>query len=185
MKNYILYYSNFCKFCGELIQKLAREKNEDIHFICLDKRKKNEKGDVLCIMNNGETLILPPNVSKVPSLLLLNRGNRIIVGSNEIYSFLKPEPSILDQKNHNQEPLAYSFGYGSGYIISDTYSYVDTPPSELEAKGNGGLRILHNYATLDYTGEIETPPDTYTSERDNTLNTSDIEKQTQYKEFEG
>ena len=96
-----------------------------------------------------------------PSLFLLSRGNRVITGSNEIQNFLTPPRNVLDDKKANIDPVAYSFGGSNGFIVSDTFSYIDTPPLDLEAKGNGGMRILHNYATIDYVGEIETPPDTY------------------------
>ena len=42
-------------------------------------------------MENGQRLLLPPNVTKVPSILLLNRGNRVIDGLNNIYEYLKPD----------------------------------------------------------------------------------------------
>jgi len=34
----------------------------------------------------------------------------------------------------------------------------------LSAKGNGGLRQTHHYASINYTDQIETPPDTYSAD---------------------
>ena len=33
---------------------------------------------------------MPPNIKKVPSLLLLNKGNKILVG-NDVLNFFKPQ----------------------------------------------------------------------------------------------
>jgi len=35
------------------------------------------------------------------------------------------------------------------------------------AKGNGGMRQMYNYSTIDYsnTGKIETPPDNYAPDK--------------------
>ena len=55
------------------------------------------------------------------------------------------------------EPMAFSFG-GSGFgdIVSDQYSFLDQAPEDLEAKGNGGMRQMHNYVDLDtaFNGQI-------------------------------
>ena len=64
----------------------------------------------------------------------------------------------------NQEPLAFSFSE-MGNTLSDTYSYLDTSPDDLCAKGKGGLRILHNYVTLENSCTIETPPENYTPDK--------------------
>ena len=71
-------------------------------------------------------------------------------------------------KNHatkmNQEPLAFSFTE-MGNSLSDTYSYLDLKADDLCAKGDGGLRILHNYVTLENSCTIETPPENYVADK--------------------
>jgi hypothetical protein len=47
------------------------------------------------------------------------------------------------------EPMAFSFGSGLGDIVSDQYSFLDQDSEELEAKGNGGMRQMHNYVDLN------------------------------------
>ena len=38
----ILYYSNYCNHCKELLLKLSKtEKRNEMHFICIDKRVKH------------------------------------------------------------------------------------------------------------------------------------------------
>jgi hypothetical protein len=52
------------------------------------------------------------------------------------------------------EPMAFSLGGGN--IVSDQYSFLDQEPEELEAKGNGGMRQMHNYVDLNtaFSGQI-------------------------------
>jgi hypothetical protein len=35
----------------------------------------------------------------------------------------------------------------------------------MTAKGEGGLRQMHNYVALDQSDQIETPPDTYSPDK--------------------
>ena len=77
--------------------------------------------------------------------MLLNHGNQILLGQ-EIYNFFQSEN---EEKNNaaqkgNGEPLAFST-CEMGNTLSDNYSYWDMSAEELSAKGNGGLRIIHNY----------------------------------------
>ena len=71
--------------------------------------------------------------------------------------------------NNNGEPAPFSLtsdfmGHG---VTSDTYSFWDQTSDELLAKGDGGMRQLYNYSTIDYsnTGRIETPPDNYAPDK--------------------
>ena len=161
--NSILYYSNFCQHSKELLLSVSKmQDQDDMHFICIDKRESDKSGITNIILSNGQRIILPPNITEVPSLLLLNRGNRVIIGADNIRDFLMPKKSMLD--NTAKEPLAFSFNE-VGTIMSDTFSFLDTPAEELTAKGNGGLRIMHNYATLDFVENIETPPETYSPDK--------------------
>ena len=158
----ILYYSNFCSPSKKLIYDLGRSKiKEDIHFICIDNREKGEKNSTNIVLPNGQKMLLPPTVIKVPAMLLLYQGNRVLFGK-DIYTFLKPKMTNINNKatKMNQEPLAFST-YEMGNTLSDNYSYLDLTATELSAKGTGGLRILHNYVTLDNSCSIETPPENY------------------------
>jgi len=179
----VLYYSNYCEYCKELLLKLSRTKTRDnMHFICIDKRSKHKDGTVHVILENGQRLLLPPSVVKVPAILLLHHGNRVIDGLREIYNYLNPgEVKINDQAMQmNGEPLAFSMNeMGSG--LSDTYSYLDMTAEELSAKGSGGLRMLHNYTTIKQNQSIATPPEDYVP---NKVGNVDLGKLQQQRSFD-
>ena len=79
-KDKIMYYSKYCKNSDKVIQILSRSSVKDrIHFIPIDRRTVN--GDKITILlENGDTVILPKGVKKVPAMLLLHNGNRILFG---------------------------------------------------------------------------------------------------------
>jgi hypothetical protein len=157
--NSILYYSNHCNHSKDILFILSRmEVKKDMHFVCIDNRVKEKNGKINVILDNGAKILLPPNVMKVPALLLLNRGNRVLFGE-EIKEFIRPKKKSVESMIMGGEPLAFSFS-NENEIISDKFSFLDTPAEDLMAKGCGGLRMLHNYATLDGGVSIETPPET-------------------------
>tara|TARA_B100001758_G_C18332962_1_gene569910 strand:- start:477 stop:1085 length:609 start_codon:yes stop_codon:yes gene_type:complete len=168
----ILYYSNFCPNSKELIKGLSKSSiKDDIHFINIDQRTTKPDGTTHIILQNGQEILLPPTVNKVPALLLLNRGNKVIFGE-EIQEFLRPKQIELETSatQNNGEPLAFALGgdnYGnSGFgVASDTYSFLDQNPEDLSAKGDGGMRQTWHYATLNDNVAIETPPDTYSPDK--------------------
>jgi hypothetical protein len=139
-----------------------------MHFICIDKRVKNPNGATYVILENGQEILLPPTVSKVPALLLLNKGHHVLFGIEDITRHLEPKQKSIQSvsTNNNGEPLAFSMVGGGGSssffgVASDQYSFLDQDATELTAKGNGGLRQTHHYSTLDQKDSIDTPPDTY------------------------
>ena len=69
----ILYYSNYCKHSQSVIQTLVKSNLTDkISFICIDKRKRDEtSGNIVIILENGDRVMMPPNIHSVPSLLLI------------------------------------------------------------------------------------------------------------------
>lgn len=172
----ILYYSNYCDHCKNLLKLLSQSRiKEEVHFICIDKRFK--KDNIVHIMlENGKNVYLPPNINKVPSLLLVNKGGIVLEGE-AINSFLFPK--LKEENNqstmNNGEPMSFSLG-DFGSIHSDQYSYLDQTPSELSSKdGNGGLRQIHNYATVDYMDNINTPPETYTPDKIGNLSLEELQ----------
>ena len=155
----ILYYSNFCEPSKKLLQTVSKiGVAKDIHFICIDKRV-NEGGKIYVILENQQKLLLPENVAKVPALLLLT-NNQILYGEH-IYNNLKSKQEVVTQKvtQNNMEPMAFSLGNSGGFsgVTSDQYSFLDMEPESMTAKGDGGLRQMHNYVHLNHVDSINTP----------------------------
>ena len=161
----VLYYSNYCQHSKDLLTLLSKSKlKEEVHFICIDRRTKKNGGTYI-LLENGQEILLPPNVRSVPSLLLLNRGHRVIVGDElKSYLIVKEEKINMNSTNMNGEPLAFSMGE-FGTIMSDNYSFLDQTSDEMSAKGTGGTRQMHNYVALNTNSAIETPPDTWAPDK--------------------
>jgi hypothetical protein len=159
----IIYYSNYCEHSKKLLQVLSKSKiNKDIHFICIDKRV-TEKDNTFIILENGQKIIMPKNVLKVPALLLLNDNYKVLYGDS-IYDYIKPKQEEITKAstNNNMEPTSYSLGnYGFGGVCSDNYSFLDMNSESLQANGDGGLRQMHNYVSLNDEFNINTPKDDY------------------------
>jgi len=159
----ILYYSTYCDNCSKLLQVVARSNSKkEMHFINIDKRTKKSNGATYIILENGQEILLPPTITKVPALLLLNKGHQVLFG-NDINKHL--EMNNVNQTNpivkQNGEPLAFSLGNVGYGVASDNYSFLDQDAQSLSAKGDGGMRQQHHYVSLDYMDNIDTPPDTY------------------------
>ena len=156
----ILYYSNYCEHSKKMLQSISKANiTKDIHYICIDKRVKDSNNKVYIILENGQKIIMPENVSRVPALLLLNQNYQVLYGE-AIVQHLKPRQEIMVKKatQNNLEPMAFAFG-GSGSVASDQYSFLDMDSDSLSAKGNGGIRQMHNYVDLNYSDNISTPED--------------------------
>jgi hypothetical protein len=157
----ILYYSNFCEHSKKLLQSLSKTQvSKEFHFICIDKRVKGKDNKVYIVLENGQQIVMPENVQKVPALLLLTQNYKVLYG-DQIYDYMKPQQQVAVKQatQNNMEPMAFSFG-GSG-IVSDQYSFLDMGVEDLNAKGNGGLRQMHNYVSLNDSMQIPTPKDDY------------------------
>lgn len=157
----ILYYSNYCEHSKKLLQTLTKSNlQKDIHFICIDKRVKEANNKTYIILENGQKIIMPENINRVPALLLLNEGYNVLYGE-AILQYFKPKQqmNIKQATNNNLEPTAFSFDGGFNNIVSDHYSFLDMDSDSLSAKGNGGIRQMHNYVELNYIDKINTPED--------------------------
>lgn len=156
----ILYYSNYCNHSKKILYEVSKSKVKDgIHFVCIDKRTKRN-GATYIILDSQE-LLLPPNICRVPSLLLLNRGNMVIEGDDVLGHIIEQRQQVNNVAyNGNGEPSAFGLNeFGS--IISDNYSFLDQSSDELSAKGNGGMRQIHNYVSVNDNFTIETPTEDY------------------------
>jgi hypothetical protein len=155
----ILYYSKYCEVSKKYLQLLSKsELQKDIHFICIDKRVKENNGKTFIILENGQKIVLPENITKVPALLLLNQGYQVLYGE-QILQHLKPKQhqEVKQATQNNMEPMAFSLG-GGGFsdIVSDQYSFLDQGEEDLKTTGNGGMRQMHNYVDLNtaFNGQV-------------------------------
>lgn len=179
----IIYYSNLCDKSKAVLTALSKSQvSNDIHFLCIDKRVKSATGAWHIISDSGEKVLLPPQVNRVPALLLLNKGHMVLYG-DQILQHFQPKNVALNNEatGFNGEPNAFALGresMGSGFgVASDNYSFLDQSPDELSAKGNGGMRQLYNYATIDVVDKIETPPDNYSPDKVGSVSLEQLQKQ--------
>ena len=172
--NKVLYYSNYCKNCEELLKLVSSNNIKDkLYFVCIDNRIQKNDGNTYIILNSKREMPLPPNVTKVPALMLLDRGNIVTFGKQIVDELnINPNNVNSNKEKNSLEPEAFAFSGNYG-VSSDQYSFLDQNIEELSAKGNGGMRQLHNYSTLDDLTAIETPPDDYAP---NTIGTVNMEK---------
>ena len=88
----VLYYSKYCENCKLLLYELGKSNlQNDIHFLSIDRRIE-KKGQLYIVLDNGREILLPPQIKSVPSLLLLNKGNKILVGA-DVLNYFKPKIS--------------------------------------------------------------------------------------------
>ena len=84
----ICYYSNYCDPSKQLLQKISKTKlQRDIHFLCIDRRKRDSKGNTFLVLDK-EQVLLPPSITKVPALYLIE-SKKVLFG-DDISQFLLP-----------------------------------------------------------------------------------------------
>jgi hypothetical protein len=108
---------------------------------------------------------MPPNLSSVPALLLINKGYSLVLGSDIIQHYEPEVKKKLESANFGDgEPSSYTIQSSSGgsNIVSEQFTFYNMSPDELSAKGTGGQRQLYNYVPVTNSNNaINTPPDTY------------------------
>jgi hypothetical protein len=186
MSDLILYYSNHCNNCKELLKELSgSDLSKSIHFLCIDSRVQ-EKGSTYLVLPNGKKMILPPNIIRVPTLLSIQENGRLISGM-EIKQYLKGKitESVKIATQQQMEPTAFSFsGGGMSSIVSDNYSFLDMDASDLSAEGNGGMRQLHSYVSVGDNAEITAPAEAQNTRQENSSKMPSLENLRQQREMD-
>ena len=94
----ILYYSNFCEHSRKLLQTLSKSDiKKDIHFICIDKRVKDNNNKTFIVLENGNKILMPENISRVPALLLLTQGYNVLYGDAILQHFGPTQEKMVKQ----------------------------------------------------------------------------------------
>lgn len=167
----ILYYSNFCKHSQKILQYLVKSNlANQLNFLCIDKRARDPNNNQMyIILENGQKVIMPPNIQSVPALLLVKHSYRVILGDDIILHFQDAVQNKQEIKQlRSVEPTGISLmpsNQGMN-IISEPYTFYSLTSDELSAKGTGGRRQLYNYVSAnDDTITINTPPETYQADK--------------------
>ena len=163
-----LYYSNNCKHSQRVLHFLVKGNLADkLNFLCIDKRRRDPNNNQIYIhLENGQRVIMPPNVHSVPALLLVKQSYRVVLG-DDIIQYYQTAASHETKKRIQREvidPVGTSLMQSSGgmNITSEAYTMYNLTPDELSAKGSSGRRQMYNYVSAnDEIISINTPPDTY------------------------
>jgi hypothetical protein len=104
----------------------------------------------------------------VPALMILNGDFKVLFG-DDILNYLKPveQVKVAVATNFNGEPSAFNMGSGLTDVHSDNFSFLDQNDDELSAKGDGGMRQLYNYASINNADKIVTPEEDYAPDKIN------------------
>ena len=58
---------------------------DKLNFLCIDKRRRDPNNNQIYIhLENGQRVIMPPNVHSVPALLLVKQSYRVVLGDDII-----------------------------------------------------------------------------------------------------
>jgi hypothetical protein len=163
----ILYFSNHCPHSQKLLPYLVKNQiHTRLNFVCVDRRERCPKtGTVHIVLENGTKVLLPPNVHRVPSLVLVKDKYRCVIG-DDIYTHLQPlvRSDVLDR---NGEPAGFPLsgaggaahpGGGSGF--SESFSPYDLGP----ANGRHETMSLASSRHMPAFGDaapIDTPAEQY------------------------
>mgnify|MGYP006148411295 FL=1 len=162
----VLYYSNFCDNCKKIIGHLSKSSiKNDLHYVCIDKRIQKNNATYV-VLENSQDLLLPETVNKVPALMILNGDFNVLFG-DDILNYLKPveQVKVAVATNFNGEPSAFNMGSGLTDVHSDNFSFLDQNDEDLSAKGDGGMRQLYNYSSINNSDKIETPEEDYAPDK--------------------
>ena len=186
----ILYYSKYCENSKKLLQNLSKSNvAKDIHFVCVDKRVKEPNGKIYILFENGQKMLLPENINKIPALLLLKQNYQVLYG-DEIQKYFRPqeEAQVRTATRNNMVPVPQSLepfsGFGGYGIVSDNYSFLDQSDSDLGTSGNGGLRQMHNYVALNDDQIMMQLPQEDDGNKNNKLKSGDMSMETLMKRRE-
>ena len=153
-----LYYSKYCKHSTEILEEVNKHGLQDTFtYICIDSRTLKDNVFYIHLLD-GTQKLLPPMINRVPILLL--KPNYEILSGNQILEYIKPQSKNIKEETIkiSNEPSEHSMTNTMSGVVSDSYSFIDMSPDELSAKGNGGIRQMYNYSTLnDSNNSISTP----------------------------
>ncbi len=161
--NHLLFFSHYCPHSKSLLEELnKRNKLEHVELICIDNRFTKDNIIYITLQQN-QNMPLPPMINSVPTLCIL--PNHEILKGGQIKHYFLPITKTLEEEKIkiNQEPNSFDIGQetnGMFGVSSDHFSFWDSSEDDLSASGNGGMKQMYSYATIEgdnQHGQIYTP----------------------------
>jgi hypothetical protein len=149
-----LYYSKHCKKCSKLMEHLNKSGlQSEFIYVCIDNRK-IQNNVIYVISPNGSSIMLPPMINRVPTLLM-KPSNEVLVGDDQILNYIRPKAKNINEERtmlfNEPSPFSLNIDNGNGYgVNSDRFSFLNT---DLRAEGDGGKDQMYNYATINHSDE--------------------------------
>jgi len=177
----ILYYSNLCKHSQKIIQYLVKmQLTQQLSCICIDNRVRDANNNQLyVVLENGQRVATPPNLTHVPSLLCVKKNYTLITGDGifdylastyggrggrDTYGVERNGGAAMPSAVHRQrEPEAYllSGATANANVFSEAYTSYAMSADDLAANSGSANRPLHNYVPVDHHITIHTPTEDY------------------------
>ena len=86
--------------------------DDDIQFISIDNRFKDDNGNIKCLLPNNSIIQFPPDIKHVPTLQIFSANNKyeLIEGEPNIkeYFSLQLNKNIIKATKSNMEPMSYN-----------------------------------------------------------------------------
>jgi len=194
----IFYYSTLCKHSQRVIEFIVQHQlTGQLSCICVDKRKRDTNNNhTVVVLENGQTVMLPPNLHAIPALLCVKNNYTIISGKDAIIGYLQEKfgtqyanqvgggrPGVSGGggggRPQQREPVGTVLGSlsGSANVWSEPYTNYQMSPDDLAAKSTSGNRPLYHYTSVNQEVKIETPEDTYRPDKVSSNVTIDVLQQ--------
>jgi hypothetical protein len=121
-----LYYSNYCKH-SENIKNFMVKKNltQQVSWICIDNRSiEPQTGQIVVNLENGTRVTLPPNIHRVPTLIL--KKNYHAVEGNDIINYFEPIALNKESALSGGEPAGFDIKNSDTQYVSANHNSIET-----------------------------------------------------------
>ena len=177
---HLLFFSHYCNHSKKLLNELNKKSFlEKVDLICIDNRVVKDNITYI-VLSNQQNMPLPPMINSVPTLCILP-NHEILKGSQIMHYFIPISKTIEDEREKiNTEPNPFNLSNettGMFGVSSDNFSFWDSDHEELSASGNGGMKQMYDYVSVEHKDEqIYTPQEETTKQP---INMEQIQQQRQ------
>lgn len=154
-KRDILFYSNFCEYCKNLLSLLIKKGvRESFVLVCVDRKE----------------LRIPKFIDRVPSILTSNKD---LFTDDAIIRYIESKVQSVSQMQDEISP----FMFGNA-LNSSQYTYLSSDGNGYETTGevNSDMKQINNFVLLGQDQKIFAPLDKEAESKSNKFDSSMLDK---------